>query len=119
MTDERRISPRHSAYIGAEIDTGDGPVKAAITHDGSATGILLLTRADLDVGQTVKLSVFFVEGESKTMTGKVVRRDQLNHEENTLWRSKVAVALDEPHPDLAQAFTDLAEQQAKIYGTKE
>jgi len=118
MTDDRRISPRHSAYIGAEIDTGDGPVKAAITHDGSATGVLLMTRAELGVGQTVKLSVFFVEGESKTMTGKVVRSDELSAEENTLWRSKVAVALDEPQPDLAAAFTELAAQQAKIYGPK-
>jgi PilZ domain len=119
MTDERRIAQRHAAYIGAEIDTGDGPVKAAITHDGSATGLLLLTRADLDVGQSLKLAVFFVEGESKTLTGKVVRRDPLNPEENTLWRSKVAVALDEPNPELADAFTELSEQQAKIYGPKD
>lgn len=119
MTDERRISQRHSAYIGAEIDCGDGePVKAAITHDGSATGLLLLTRATLDIGQKVKLAVFFMEGEAKSMSGKVVRRDELDHEENTLWRSKVAIALDEPQPELATAFNDLAEQQAKIYGTK-
>jgi hypothetical protein len=118
MTDDRRIAPRHSAYIGAEIDTGDGPVKAAITHDGSATGLMLLTRAELDLGQVVKLAVFLVEGTSKSVSGKVVRRDQLSAEENTLWRSKVAVALDEADPELAKLFTDLAEQQAKIYGAK-
>ncbi len=118
MSDERRVSPRHPAYIGAEIDTGDGPVKAAITHDGSATGILLLTRATLAVGQQVKIAVFFVEGESQSMSGKVVRRDPLDSEENTLWRSKVAVALDEPNPELARVFTELAEQQAKIYGPR-
>jgi hypothetical protein len=119
MSDERRVSPRHAAYIGAEIDTGDGPVKAAITHDGSATGLMLLTRADLEVGQSVKLAVFFAEGESKSISGKVIRRDALDRDENTLWRCKVAVVLDEPHSDLAQAFTELAERQAAIYGTKD
>ncbi|MBK7579949.1 MAG: PilZ domain-containing protein [Myxococcales bacterium] len=116
MTDERRIAQRHSAYIGAEIDTGEGPVKAAITHDGSATGLLLLTRASLEVGQAVKLAVFLMEGGAHSVSGKVVRRDALTADENTLWRSKVAVALDEESPELASAFTELAAQQAKIYG---
>ena len=114
--DDRRISPRHSAYVGAEIDAGDGPARAAITHDGSATGLLLLTRSDLTVGQTVKLNVFFVEGESRLVTGKVVRQEPLDPEENTLWRTKVAIDLDEPNPGLAQSFMALAEQQSKIYG---
>lgn len=119
MTDDRRTAPRHAAYIGAEIDTGEGAVKAAITRDGSATGLLLLTRADLEPGQTVKLAVFFDEGEARTLTGKVVRRDSLDLDENTLWRCKVAVELDRPEPELARAFTELAEKQASIYGTKD
>ena len=114
--DDRRISPRHFAYVGAEIDIGDGPARAAITHDGSATGLLLLTRSDLEIGQTIKLNVFFVEGESRSVTGKVVRQEPLNPDENTLWRTKVAVDLDEPDPELAKAFMALAEQQSKIYG---
>ncbi len=118
MTDERREAPRHSAYIGAEIDTGEGPVRAAITRDGSATGLLLLTRAELAVGQAVKLKVFFVEGDFHHVSGKVVRQEELDPEENTLWRTKVAVQMDAPDPVLAKHFEDLAEKQAKIYGTK-
>lgn len=118
MTDDRRAAPRHAAYIGAEIDTGEGAAKAAITHDGSATGLLLLTRADLEPGQTVKLAVFFDEGEARSMTGRVVRRDPLDLDENTLWRCKVAVELDQPEPDLDRAFTELADKQSAIYGTK-
>jgi hypothetical protein len=114
--DERRVSPRHSAYLGAEIDVGEGPARAAITHDGSATGLLLLTRSDLEIGQTVKLSVFLVEGDSRTVTGRVVRQEPLNPDENTLWRTKVAVDLSEPDPELAKAFMALAEQQSRIYG---
>jgi hypothetical protein len=114
--DDRRVSPRHAAYVGAEIDTGDAPARAAITHDGSATGLLLLTRSELSVGQIIKLNVFFVEGESRMVTGKVVRQEQLDPDENTLWRTKVAVDLQEPDPELAKAFMALAEQQSKIYG---
>jgi hypothetical protein len=116
MADERRTAQRHSAYIGAEIDTGEGPVRAAITHDGSATGLLLLTRADLEPDQKLTLNIFFVDGESRRVTGKVVRRESLDADENTLWRTKVAVALDEPDEVLGEHFTQLAEQQAKIYG---
>jgi len=116
MSEERRTAQRHTAYIGAEIDTGDGPVRAAITRDGSATGMLLLTRADLVAGQSVKLSVFLVEGTSRTVTGKVVRNETLDSEENSLWRTKVAIALDEPDAELAAKFDALAQQQAHIYG---
>jgi PilZ domain len=118
MSDERRVSPRHHAYIGAEIDGGNGPVRAAITRDGSATGILLLTRAPLTVGQRVELKVFFVEGESHIVTGKVVRQEPLDHDENTLWRTKVGVAMDAPDPLLAEHFEKLSEKQSKIYGEK-
>lgn len=118
MSEERRISPRHAAYVGAEIDTGQEPVRAAITHDGSATGLMLLTRADLEIGQTIKLNVFFVENESRTVEGKVLRKEQLSPDENALWRTKVAISFVEPDPDLARHFADLAEQQSKIYGGK-
>jgi len=119
MADERRTSERHAAYIGAEIDIGEGPVRAAITRDGSATGIMLLTRADLEPGQAVKLNVFLVEGNTRTVTGKVVRQEILDSQENSLWRTKVAIALDEPDAELASKFDELAQAQAKIYGKPE
>lgn len=118
MSDERRAAERHAAYVGAEIDTGDGPVRAAITRDGSATGVLLLTRADLEVGQSVKLNVFLVEGTTRMVTGKVARQEPLDTQENSLWRTKVAIVLDEPNPELAAKFDELAQQQARIYAKK-
>jgi hypothetical protein len=118
MSDERRTSPRHAAYIGAEIKDSAGPISAAITHDGSATGLLLLTRAKLDVGQSVDLSVFLVEGEAHNVTGKVVRQEPMLAEENTLWRTKVAIQIEPPDEALGKHFENMAKEQERVYGDK-
>lgn len=114
---DRRAARRHAVYIGAEIDTGDGPVRSAITRDGSATGLLLLTRAKLEVGQEIKINVFLSEGESRTVVARVVRQDPLDAEENALWRQKMAVEMIEADPDLAHKLAELAAHQAETYGS--
>jgi hypothetical protein len=119
MTDEkseRRAVARHNVYIGAEIDDSGGPVRSAITRDGSAKGLLLLTRAKLEVGQRVKINVFLNEGEQRSVDAHVVRLEPLNSEENVLWRQKVAVEIEEPDAELAAKLETLAEQQAETYG---
>lgn len=113
---ERRAAARHNVYIGAEIDASGGPVRSAITRDGSATGLLLLTRAKLEVGQRVRINVFLNEGEQKSVHARVVRQEPLDSEENVLWREKVAVEIEEPDADLAAKLESLAEQQAETYG---
>jgi hypothetical protein len=119
MTDDandRRSARRHSVYIGAEIDAGEGPVRSAITRDGSARGLLLLTRASLEAGQHVTIKVFFSEGQSRAFGARVVRQAPLDPEENALWRHKMAVEMDAPDPELAAKLEELAVQQAKTYG---
>lgn len=114
---ERRTAARHNVYIGAEIDGGNGPVRSAITRDGSATGLLLLTRAKLEVGQSVRINVFLREGESHAIHARVVRQEPLDSEENALWRQKMAVEMEKPDPELAKKLEELAAQQAKTYGS--
>lgn len=118
MTDasDRRAAARHNVYIGAEIQTGQGPVRSAITRDGSATGLLLLTRAKLELGQEVQISVFLNEGEQRAVSARVVRQEPLDSDENALWRSKVAVVMSAPDADLAKRLEQIAEQQAETYG---
>lgn len=113
---ERRTATRHSVYIGAEIDSGNGPVRSAITRDGSATGLLLLTRAKLEVGQSVRINVFLKEGETREILGKVVRQEPLDSEENALWRQKMAVEMERPDPELAARLEELSAHQAATYG---
>ncbi len=118
MSDERRQAPRHTAYLGAEIDLGNGPVRSAITHDGSSSGLLLLTRAELEADQAVTIRCFLGKGEPVMLSGKVVRQESLSAEENSLWRSKVAVHLQEENAELAQHFEEIGERQAETYGEK-
>jgi hypothetical protein len=113
---DRRAAERHNVYIGAEIEAGQGPVRSAITRDGSATGLLLLTRAKLDIGQQVKINVFLNEGEQRAVEARVVRQEPLDSDENALWRQKVAVEMIAPDADLAQKLEELALQQAETYG---
>ncbi len=115
MSDDRRVAQRHTAYLGAEIDLGDGPVRSAITHDGSATGLLLLTRASLELGQTVNIRCFITAANVVSIPGKVVRHEELGPEENSLWRCKVAVQMAE-NPELAAHFASVSERQAVTYG---
>lgn len=115
--DNRRTAARHAVYMGAEIE-GDGDrVRSAVTQDASTTGLLLLTRARLEPGQSVRIRIYLPgDGEPRITNGKVVRREPLSADESTLWREKVAIALDEPAPDVERTLADLAEKQEQIYG---
>ncbi len=69
-------------------------------------------------GQSIELNVFLVEGEAHSVRGKIVRQEPLVGEESSLWRTKVAVQITEPDPDLAQHFENLAKEQLRVYGGK-
>jgi hypothetical protein len=93
IVEDRRASPRHEAYISAALETSKGRTTIAITRDVSTTGLLILTRATLVVGETVKLTAALGDA-PRTLSGKVVRVEPL--EPHELWRHKVAIAIDDP-----------------------
>lgn len=115
----QRSASRQVVYVVAEIVTEAGAVRSALTHDASAAGLLLLTRAKLEIGQTVRLRVYVHEGDAPAfdVTGRVVRREPLAVSESDLWHHKVAVALDAPSSKLATELESLARKQAEIYGS--
>jgi hypothetical protein len=98
MTDDRRASPRHTAYLAAEIDTGAGRQAIAITRDVGAGGLLVLTRLHLDLGQVVKLRVAYGDKDERVISGTVVRQETLAPGESTLWRTKVALSVEPGDP---------------------
>lgn len=118
--ENRRQADRHLAYIGAELETPEGRVRSSITRDASETGLLLLTRARLQVGQAVRVRVHLPNTDGSTslveVTGSVVRREALPLADNDLWHEKVAIVLDEPNPELARRVHEVAEAQERIYG---
>ena len=109
MTDERRTSPRHPVSLAGELETAEGKSAIAITRDVSAGGLLLFTRFHLEPGASVKLTVIH-DNEHVVITGTVLREHVVEPEESTLWRTKVAVAVDSTNPVLAKIFQALAAQ---------
>ena len=113
---ERRRAPRHRAYLAAEVVVQGETGRSAVTKDVSESGLLLLTRARLEEGQTVKLLIHRPGEEDRpvVLTGRVVRRQPLRREEIGTWREKVAFVFDEPQPELAAEFRELSERQARL-----
>lgn len=116
----RRRAERHEVYIAAEIEPaegGAGGVRSAITRDVSASGLLLLTRAKLEVGETVRVRVY-LPGEERVprrVKGRVVRLEKLDPSEQGMWRTKVAVALEHDATGLGAQFEALAARQAELF----
>jgi hypothetical protein len=107
VTDERRGSPRITAYYAGELETAEGKHGIAITRDISAGGLLVLSRRLHAVGDTVSLSVI-CDGETIPLKGKVVRLNDLEPGESDLYRCKVALAMDEQDPGLVKLYKKLA-----------
>jgi hypothetical protein len=107
VTDERRQSPRKAAHLPAELDGGTARATIAITRDVGASGLLLFTRAEVEVGQTVRLKVSLGERGVRELEGRVVREEELSIEDSTLWRTKVAIACDPDDPVLAEIYAAL------------
>jgi len=102
--EDRRAAPRQEAYVPAALETAQGRSTIAITRDISDRGLLLLTRAALQVGETVKLTIALADGPG-TLMGKVVRTEDLHGHE--LWRHKAAIRIDEGDPVLARLHAAL------------
>lgn len=107
MTEDRRAAPRQEAYVPALLETAQGRSTIAITRDISSTGLLVLTRVELTVGEVISLTVT-LENAKRTLAGKVVRVERL--EPHELWRYKVALTVDSADPVLAQIQAMLAAQ---------
>jgi hypothetical protein len=104
--EDRRAAPRQEAYVSAALETPAGRTTIAITRDISARGLLLLTRAALEVGEVVKLTV--PRGDAQeTLSGTVVRTEPLDGHE--LWRHKVAITVAEGDPVFAGLHAALSE----------
>jgi hypothetical protein len=104
--EDRRAAPRQPAHVSAALETAQGRSTIAITRDISSRGLLLLTRAALEVGELVKLTVALA-GSPGTLSGKVVRVEDL--EDHELWRYKAAIIIDDGDPVLAQLHAALPE----------
>jgi len=106
---ERRVAARHTAHFVAEIETNGTRLGCGVSTDASASGLLLLARADIDPGTRVVIRLWVPgEDEPRTLDGSVVRRELIRPGESMLWKHRIAVSLDEPPVDLAHIIDALA-----------
>ena len=101
MSTERRDSPRHLAALNAQIETDSGRFTIGLTHDVSATGLLVLSHQPLEPGLRLTIYVL-VAGQQYVVRGRVVRQEPLASGEAKMWRTKAAIAVDPHEPDLAK-----------------
>jgi hypothetical protein len=104
VTDERRAAPRHEAYLAGELETASGRSGIAITRDITPTGILVLTRIQLTVGEKIKMTVVLGDARHQ-LTGTVIRHEEI--ELGELWRHKLAIVLDGTDAELAKLYATL------------
>jgi CRISPR/Cas system CSM-associated protein Csm3 (group 7 of RAMP superfamily) len=107
VTDERRGSPRLAASLAGEIETSEGKSSIAISRDVSPGGLMIFSRSRLAAGTRVKMKVVF-QGETQELEGDVLRCEELEPGSSTLWRTRVAIAVDPTHPVLSRIYTALA-----------
>ncbi|MCA9593248.1 MAG: PilZ domain-containing protein [Myxococcales bacterium] len=95
----RRTNERYQVWLPVKVDSLREGI--AITHDASASGALVMTASTVDEGATIELAVRMPDSEvPKRITGRVVRVESNPDDPNGLWPHRMAIAFDEPVPEL-------------------
>ena len=99
--EDRRGEERHATFVPATIDCAKGKGRSALIRDISASGARFLTRARLEVGEPVLMTLSFSlsensSGEPIRVSGRVVRVERLDPQRAGLWGYLAAVQFDEP-----------------------
>jgi hypothetical protein len=114
---ERRIGVRHFVCFPAHVARDEGERRTAMIHDLSASGALLVMRAQLKVGDVVSLQLY-VTGDPDSRTrathARVVRIEPLEAGAQGLWSHRVAVQFDEPLTDFQAEIEALGAHQRQL-----
>ena len=113
---ERRVETRHFACFPAHVQRPGGSTRMALIHDLSVTGALLFTRERLDVGESVRLSLYFTEdmSDERPTSGRVVRVEPRTADRAEVWHHTVAVQFDAPLRDCEAEIAAIAARQREL-----
>ncbi len=112
---ERRLGFRHLSCFPAHLERDGDGARAAMIHDLSVSGALLLVRTTLAVGDAIRLRLFITGdmNESRDVVGRVVRIEKLGDPFAGPWSSRVAVQFDEELRGVDAEIGALAKRQAE------
>lgn len=110
--DDRRRAGRNVVCVPARVHPPDGGEKLALIEDISVTGARLLTRSEPDVGELLRLSLYFsgATAEPRTVMARVVRFEPCA-DAGLIWRCRVAVVFDQPLAGCDDELRALAEEE--------
>ena len=118
---ERRIGCRYLSCFPAYLEREEeGSTRAAMIHDLSVSGALLLVRTKLVVGDAVRLRLFF-NGDmeaGREAVARVVRVERLSDPFAGPWSERVAVHFDDELTGVDGEIEALAKKQAEFFAPK-
>lgn len=97
---ERREHARHEVWFPVEVEVADGTA-LAVSYDVSPGGLLMAAGGKVDVG--TELTVTFrtsKDAPERKVKGHVVRVEKNPPTVDVRWRYKLALAFDEPQPEI-------------------
>ncbi len=118
---ERRTDVRHCAHLPSQIERADGSSRMAMVADISVSGALILTRAKLDPGEAIQLSLHTYVGDHEDthqVAARVVRADRLPADLAHLWAYTAAIQFDVQLTHLKSAIEEIARAQKRLLGSR-
>jgi hypothetical protein len=117
---ERRLGFRYLSCFPAYLEHDGGGTRAAMIHDLSVSGAMLLVRTKLAVGDMIRLNLFITGdmGESRDIVARVVRIEPLSDPFAGPWSSRVAVHFDDELTGVDKEIASLAKRQAEFFAPK-
>lgn len=108
---DKRVAPREPVHLVAEIEIDGKQVGCGISRDASGTGLLLLTHLNLAQGSQLALRLYVPhEPDPRMLRASVVRSERILASEGVVWDYRIAVALDDPPPELQQLVHSLTKR---------
>jgi hypothetical protein len=113
---DRRADERHFACFPAHVKRPGGSTRMALIHDLSVSGALLLTRQQLEIGDSIELLLYLAEDmDQPRRTGaRVVRVEPREGKRAEVWRYSTAVRFDEPLADCEAEIKEIADRQEAL-----
>jgi hypothetical protein len=106
--DDKRVAPREPVHFVAEVEVDGQRLGCGISRDASGVGLLLLTEAELVVGNRLVLRLYIPrEEQPRMLQASVVRCEKIPITERVIWPYRVGLKLDQPPDDLQQIVASL------------
>ena len=97
---QRREHTRHRLWFPVKLESG-GQARMAMTHNIGAGGMLMVLGTDLNVGETVRVTLRIPPGDAERVLQGTVSRIEPNAEDpEGAWPMRVAVVFENVDPEL-------------------